>query len=260
LFGRGLVQTENDFGTQGTLPSHPELLDWLAAEFRDEGWSTKKLLKLIMSSATYRQSSAARPELAVVDSGNLLLARQNRIRVEAEIVRDLALSISGQLAPTIGGPGVYPPQEAGIYAFTQRAKNWKTSSGDDRYRRGMYTYFYRSAPYPMLETFDVPTFNATCTKRDRSNTPLQSLTIANSEAMFELATALGARIASHAADDPARVDFAFRNCFARPPTDHEASVLKTYLEQSRKRFNDEQKAWTAVARLLMNLDEFITRE
>jgi hypothetical protein len=260
LFGRGLVQTENDFGTQGTLPSHPELLDWLAAEFRDEGWSTKKLLKLIMSSATYRQSSAARPELAVVDSGNLLLARQNRIRVEAEIVRDLALSISGQLAPTIGGPGVYPPQEAGIYAFTQRAKNWKTSSGDDRYRRGMYTYFYRSAPYPMLETFDVPTFNATCTKRDRSNTPLQSLTIANSEAMFELATALGARIASHAADDPARVDFAFRNCFARPPTDHEASVLKTYLEQSRKRFDDEQKAWTAVARLLMNLDEFITRE
>ena len=267
LFGRGLVETENDFGIQGTLPTHPELLDWLADEFRRQGWSTKKLLKLIMNSATYRQTSVSRPELAVVDSGNRLLARQNRIRVEAEIVRDLALSVSGRLSPAIGGPGVYPPQEEGIYAFTQRKKNWKTSTGDDRFRRGMYTYFYRSAPYPMLETFDVPKFNATCTRRERSNTPLQSLTIANSAAMFELATESGQRImssvpvssASGTLDDE-RLTFAFRLCLSRAPEKHELAVLRRYLLQSRERFSDESEAWTAVARLLLNLDEFITRE
>ncbi|MEQ9409558.1 MAG: PSD1 and planctomycete cytochrome C domain-containing protein [Fuerstiella sp.] len=267
LFGRGLVETENDFGIQGTLPTHPELLDWLADEFRQQGWSTKKLIKLILMSATYRQSSAARPDLATIDPQNLLLARQNRIRVEAEIVRDLALSVSGMLSPEIGGPSVYPPQEEGVYAFTQRAKNWKTSSGQDRYRRGMYTYFYRSAPYPMLETFDVPKFNATCTRRDRSNTPLQSLTIANSEAMVELAEHFGRRIVREipAGDgstsaDAERLDFAFRTCFARSPKPEEATVVNEYLQRSRARFNDEQKSWTAVARLLMNLDEFINRE
>ena len=214
-----------------------------------------------MNSATYRQSSAARPDLDSIDKRNLLLARQNRIRVEAEIVRDLALAVSGKLSPKIGGPGVYPPQEAGVYAFTQRKKNWKTNSNEDRYRRGMYTFFYRSAPYPMLETFDVPKFNATCTRRDRSNTPLQSLTVSNSEAMFELATAFGQRIAEHPEDsDTARMTFAFRQSFARPPAERELNVLTRYLKQSRERFEDENKAWTAVARLLINLDEFITRE
>ncbi|MEK6233099.1 MAG: DUF1553 domain-containing protein, partial [Planctomycetales bacterium] len=196
LFGVGLVQTENDFGVQGTLPSHPELLDWLADEFQRLGWSQKKLIRLVMNSAVYRQSSAARADLTEIDPRNLLLARQNRIRVEAEIVRDLALSVAGKLSPKIGGPGVFPPQEQGVYAFTQRKKSWKTSTGEDRYRRGMYTFFYRSAPYPMLETFDSPKFNAACTQRDRSNTPLQSLTIANSQAMFELAGHFGARIAN----------------------------------------------------------------
>ena len=267
LFGRGLVETEDDFGTQGTLPSHPQLLDWLADEFRGQGWSTKNLLKLIMNSATYRQTSAARPELMSVDSGNVLLARQNRLRVEAEIVRDLALSVSGKLSPVIGGEGVYPPQESGIYAFTQRKKNWKTSADEDRYRRGMYTFFYRSAPYPMLETFDVPKFNDTCTHRDRSNTPLQSLTISNSEAMYELAQYFGQRILSNeavgsesAALDEERLIFAFRLCVSRQPRQHELVVLMRYLEQSRQVFTEEEKVWTAVARLLMNLDEFITRE
>ncbi len=266
LFGLGLVETENDFGIQGTLPTHPELLDWLADEFRRQGWSTKKLIRLIMNSATYRQSSKSRPELAAVDSRNLLLARQNRVRVEAEIVRDLALAVSGTLSPVIGGKSVYPPQEEGIYAFTQRKKNWKTSTGGDRYRRGMYTYFYRSAPYPMLETFDVPKFNTTCTHRGRSNTPLQSLTIANSEAMFELAEHFGQRILTSVsrksepeALDNDRLTFAFRLCFSRRPEQNESEILLRYLQQSRQRFPDEARTWTAVARLLMNLDEFITR-
>lgn len=261
LFGRGLVETENDFGIQGTLPTHPELLDWLSAEFRRLGWSQKKLIRLIMNSATYRQSSAARPELESIDRRNLLLARQNRIRVEAEIVRDLALAVSGKLSPRIGGPGVYPPQEQGVYAFTQRKKNWNTNTDENRFRRGMYTFFYRSAPYPMLETFDVPKFNATCTRRDRSNTPLQSLTVSNSEAMFELAQAFADRItAAVPENDEERLMFAFRTCFARPPSDRESGVLMRYLNESRNRFRDEGKSWTAVARLLMNLDEFITRE
>jgi len=262
LFGRGIVETENDFGIQGTLPTHPELLDWLASEFINRGWSTKKLLRLIMTSATYRQSSHARPDLISIDPRNLLLARQTRLRVEAEIVRDLALAASGMLSDKIGGPGVFPPQPAGVYAFTQRAKQWKTSQGEDRFRRGMYTFFYRSAPYPMLSTFDVPKFNTVCTSRDRSNTPLQSLTMANSESLLELAQHLGKRITDQVpgGSDRDRIEYAYRTCFARSPTDAEVERLTPYLERCRTRFKAEAKVWTAVARVLMNLDEFVTRE
>src|SRR5207237_6266692 len=149
-FGVGLVETENDFGTQGTPPSHPELLDWLASEFMGEpgtkvpgGWSMKKLHRLIVTSATYRQSSKARPELATIDPRNRLLSRQNRLRLDAEVVRDAALSVSGMLSRHVGGPSVYPPQPEGVYAFTQLNKDWKPSAGADRYRRGLYTYFWR---------------------------------------------------------------------------------------------------------------------
>jgi hypothetical protein len=262
LFGRGIVETENDFGIQGSLPTHPELLDWLASEFINRGWSTKNLLRLIMTSATYRQSSHARPDLNAIDPGNLLLARQSRLRVEAEIVRDIALAASGMLSDKIGGPGVFPPQPAGVYAFTQRAKQWKTSQGEDRFRRGMYTFFYRSAPYPMLSTFDVPKFNTVCTSRDRSNTPLQSLTMANSESLLELAGHLGKRITDQVPDgsDHERIEYAYRICFARLPTDAEVDRLEVYLQRCRARFKDDAKVWPAVARVLMNLDEFVTRE
>ncbi|MEO2028741.1 MAG: PSD1 and planctomycete cytochrome C domain-containing protein [Fuerstiella sp.] len=261
LFGRGLVETENDFGTQGTLPSHPELLDWLAAEFMQQGWSTKAMLRLLMTSAAYRQSSRTRPDLASIDPQNRLLARQSRLRVEAEIIRDLALAVSGKLSQKIGGPGVYPPQPDGVYAFTQRKKNWKTSQDEDRFRRGMYTFFYRSAPYPMLSTFDVPKFNQVCTSRDRSNTPLQSLTLANSEALFELAEIFGQRIIAEGGDsDPDRLQFAFRTSFARHPMAAEVARLQVYTQNVRKRFSEEDKVWTAVARVIMNLDEFVTRE
>jgi hypothetical protein len=286
LFGTGLVETENDFGLQGELPTHPELLDWLASEFVEQGWSMKRLLKLIANSATYRQSSArlADSQAERVDPLNRLLWRQNRIRVEGEIVRDLGLSVSGLLSDKIGGPSVHPPQPDGVYAFTQRNKNWKTSQGEDRYRRGMYTFFYRSAPYPMLTTFDAPKFNQTCTRRVRSNTPLQSLTVANDATMFEMAQGLARRALTESPSesdaDEDRLTRMFRHCFSRPPSETERAFLLEHLDRQREYFEQNADAaqavapsdlpeaipvptgaaWTATARVLLNLDEFITRE
>jgi len=278
-FGRGLVETENDFGMQGTPPTHPELLDWLAAEFVASGWSLKHLHRLIVSSATYRQSSHVRPDLAETDPLNKLLARQSRIRVEAEIVRDLALAVSGLLDDRIGGRSVFPPQPEGVYAFTQRSAAWPTSQGPDRYRRGLYTFFMRSAPYPMLGTFDAPDFNTVCTRRATSNTPLQSLAVANDQAMVELAQAFARRLLAAADNDPQRLEQAFRICFSRSPTDFERQRLMDYLDQQREQFAADPEsatrvagasepspslhnlaAWTSVARVLINLDEFITRQ
>src|SRR5262249_26010093 len=150
----GLVETENDFGTQGTLPSHPELLDWLGTEFIQQKWSMKAMHRLIATSATYRQSSRVRPELMVVDARNRLLARQNRLRLEAEVVRDVALAASGLLTPKLGGPSVFPPQPDGVFRLTQVQRTWQPSEGADRYRRGLYTYFWRSAAHPGLTAFD----------------------------------------------------------------------------------------------------------
>jgi hypothetical protein len=262
LFGRGLVETENDFGIQGSLPTHPNLLDWLASEFIRQGWSTKRLVRLIVTSASYRQSSHNRPDLASIDPDNLLLARQSRLRVEAEIIRDLSLAASGLLCNRVGGPSLFPPQPEGVYAFTQRKKNWKTSQGEDRYRRGLYTFFYRSAPYPMLSTFDVPKFNQSCTRRDRSNTPLQSLTMSNSDALFELTTAFGSRIMTEVEgeSDDERIEYGYRVSFSRPPNEQENAAMKRYVTQCRKRFDREAEVWRAIARVIMNLDEFVTRE
>src|SRR5262249_27416016 len=152
-FGRGIVATENDFGLQGERPTHPELLDWLADQFMAGGWSQKALHRLIVTSATYRQSSRASAAATASHPDNKTLSHQKRFRLEAEPIRDAALAASGLLSEEIGGPGVYPPQPQGIYRFTQQVKYWGTSSGADRYRRGMYTYFWRSSPYPFLKTF-----------------------------------------------------------------------------------------------------------
>lgn len=291
LFGHGLVETENDFGIQGTLPTHPELLDWLASEFIRQEWSTKQILRLIATSATYRQSSSLRQEPEPVqgqasgleiDPGNQLLWRQDRIRVEGEIVRDIGLAVSELLSDKIGGPSVYPPQPDGVYAFTQRSKNWRVSDGEDRFRRGMYTFFYRSAPYPMLTTFDAPKFNQTCTQRGRSNTPLQSLTVANDAAIVEMTKALASRVlAERRAPDTDRNQLVsmFRRCFTRPPSKAELQYLTSFLNEQRKHFGAqsnaakeaamnfsgnvtdvEAAAWISTARVLLNLDEFITRE
>ena len=284
-FGKGIVETENDFGMQSSFPTHPELLDWLASEFVDNGWSMKMLHKLIVTSATYRQSSYARVDLSEKDPSNHLLARQRRIRVEAGIIRDAALSASGLFSAEIGGPGVMPPQPEGVYAFTQRKVNWVSAKGPDRFRRAMYIKFFRSAPYPLLTTFDSPDFQSVCTSRVRSNTPLQSLTLANDEAMFELAQGLGARLmleieGMDRVANSERVRRAYALCFSRSPTKKEMDRVLAFQEQQRTSFSADPESaravapqvtpedfdfataasWTAVARALMNTDEFITRE
>jgi hypothetical protein len=258
FFGRGLVETENDFGMQGSLPTHPELLDWLAVEFVESGWSVKAMHKLIVSSATYRRSSTARPDLRDQDANNRLLARQSRVRVEAEIIRDAALSASGLLSRKIGGPGVYPPQPPEVFSFTQARKPWPESQGEDRFRRGMYTYIWRQSQHPLLTTFDAADAQTPCTRRNRSNTPLQALHLANDPVFIELAEGLGRRIVAEApADNGERVDYAFRLCFARTPTAAERDRVLKYLKAQD---GPEEAAWAAVGRVLINLDEFITRE
>ena len=173
LFGEGLVRTMNDFGARGDAPSHPALLNWLAGEFVQLKWSRKAMIRLITQSATYQQSSRHRPELSEIDPNNHLLHRQNRFRVQAETIRDLTLAASGQLSAKIGGPSVFPPLPPGV-AELSYANNfkWKTSNGEDQFRRGMYTFFKRTSPHPNLITFDCPDSNVTCVKRNISNTPL----------------------------------------------------------------------------------------
>ena len=267
-FGKGIVETENDFGMQGALPTHPELLDWLALEFMNSppltkggqrGWSMKHMHRLIVTSATYRQSSKMRPELDEKDPQNKLLARQNRLRLEAEIIRDASLSASGLLNPKIGGPGVYPPQPKEVFAFTQSKHPWPESTGPDRYRRGMYTFIWRQSQHPLLTTFDAPDAQTACTRRTRSNTPLQALHLANDPTFMEMAQALAKRILKEGpSDDATRVAYGFRLCFARTPTPEEHSRLLQYVSDQQQA--NREQAWTMLARVLLNLDEFVTRE
>jgi hypothetical protein len=271
-FGKGLVETENDFGIQGSLPTHPELLDWLALEFMNPAkaqdnrsvpggearWSMKRMHKLIVMSATYRQASKVRPDLADKDPQNKLLARQNRLRLDAEIIRDAALSASGLLTPKIGGSGVYPAQPREIFAFTQSNHPWPESRGPDRYRRGMYTFIWRQSQHPLLTTFDAPDAQAACTRRNRSNTPLQALHLANDPVFVEIAKGLGDRITKEGpADDVGKLAFAFKLCYSRSPSKLEQDRLLTYLGTQRQA---KMGPWTMVARVLLNLDEFVTRE
>ncbi|MFM7604972.1 MAG: DUF1553 domain-containing protein, partial [Prosthecobacter sp.] len=288
LFGEGLVHTVADFGVRGDPPTHPELLDWLADEFMKQGWSRKKILKTMMMSATYRQSSATPANLpakfAEIDPKNFLLWRQNRLRVEGEIVRDLYLGASGLLSAKVGGPSVYPPIPEGIDALSYAGNfKWTTSKGEDRYRRGMYTFFKRTAPHPDLTTFDCPDANTTNVRRTVSNTPLQALTTLNAEAFAEAAQALAKRVLGdmHLKDDGARLTRVFRYCVARIPTVKEISALQRLLDESRYTYQNgpaeeaksaigshiapntpvsENAAWVAVSRIVLNLDEFITRE
>ncbi|HKQ77212.1 MAG TPA: DUF1553 domain-containing protein, partial [Blastocatellia bacterium] len=265
---------------------HPELLDWLAGEFIRRGWSLKSMSRLIVMSATYRQASVARKDLNEVDPRNLLLARQERLRVEAEIVRDAALSASGLLNARIGGPSVRPPQPDGVYAFTQGRKNWITAVGTERFRRALYTRFYRSAPYPLFTTFDTTNFQTVCTRRQRSNTPLQSLTLANDPAFLEIAQGLAGRLVRDEPGDftaklDARLRHAFALCFSRTPNATELAVLRGFVERQAQSFASQpasakalapeelleaglteaqSAALVAAARALFNTDNFITRE
>lgn len=280
FFGIGLVETENDFGLQGSPPSHPELLDWLATEFIRNGWSVKSLHRTIVNSHTYQQASELRPELLERDPRNLLLARQSRIRLDAEIIRDVALDAAGLLSDKMGGPGVYPPQPEGIYVLTQVKKKWDTDKGEDRYRRGLYTYLWRSSPYPFLPTFDAPSPTMACTRRARSNTPLQALTLANDAAFVEMAQGLAARILKEGPDyEEGRIRYAWEVCFSREPSEAELTRMSEFVTRQKDMMSDnastealaksvglenipaaDQAAWLLTARVLMNLDEFITRE
>ena len=269
LFGEGLVATLNDFGVRGERPSHPELLDWLAAELIDRGWSRKALIKTIVFSRTYRQSSNHRLDLADRDPKNRLLARQNRFRVEAEIVRDLSLSAADMLTAKLGGPSVFPAMPAGVSDVNYNsAFKWKVSPEGDKYRRGLYTYFKRTAPHPNLITFDCPDSNVTCIKRTRSNTPLAALITLNNDTFTEAARALAKRVSK----DDKPLESAFRHCLSRKPLKEELQQLATLLDTSIDYYTEhpedaerlspmapERAPLTATVRVLLNLDEFLTR-
>jgi hypothetical protein len=282
LFGAGIVRTVNDFGVRGEKPSHPKLLDWLATMFRDEaGWSRKALIRLIVTSATYRQSSAHRSELLEDDPQNYLLARQNRLRAEAETVRDFSLGASGLLSKKVGGPSVFPPLPPGVTDLSYAGNfKWKTSQGEDRYRRGMYTFFKRTAPHPNLTTFDCPDANLACVQRQSSNTPLQALILLNNAVFTEAARVFGQRMLQlEGLSDEERLNRAFERCVARPMTGTETDQFVSLLGVSRKWYVDhpeeaktligtttiegvtasESAAWTATCRMMLNMDEFITR-
>jgi hypothetical protein len=280
-FGRGLVETENDFGTQGIPPTHPELLDWLATELIAQKWSLKAMHRFIATSATYRQSSRVRTDLADVDANNKLLARQSRLRLDAEIIRDVGLSASGLLNAKVGGPSVYPPQPDGVMTLGQSKREWMPSADADRFRRGMYTFFWRATPHPALMVFDSADGFSACTRRPRSNTPLQALTLLNDQAFVEFAQALAARILTTAAKtDSERIEQAFRWCLARKPSAVEHERLLELFGQELAAFEKSPRealamlpakrnqkvdpkqlaVWTTVSRVLLNLDETITRE
>lgn len=260
LFGRGIVETENDFGLQSIPPSHPELLDWLAIEFVESGWDMRHLIRTIVTSSTYRQSSHSRSEVDSLDPRNVLLARQNRLRLDAEIIRDNALVVSGLFNPTIGGPSVHPPQPDGVMSLGQRNVAWNESAGDDRYRRGMYTFFWRGTPYPALTVFDAPTAQFSCTRRVRSNTPLQALTLLNDPAYVEMAQAFGEEIQRGGEDDHQRIVYAFERAVGRQPTSEEIAILTDFVDRERAATQDDTATWVALARTIINTDEFITRE
>ena len=283
-FERGIVSTSDDFGVQGETPTHPVLLDVLAWNFRQDGWSVKRLHRAIISSATYRQTSASRPDLLDVDPENSLLARQHRTRVEAEVIRDLVLTASDMLARQIGGPSVRPPQPSEYTGLTYaNSAKWEVSQGGDAQRRGLYTFFQRTSPYPMLVTFDAPDSNTCLAMRSRSNTPLQALTLWNDTVFWDAARSLGRRVLTADLPDSVtkRAQYIFRICLARDPGAAELSAIIQLFEENRalgaadsKQMrlivgdlpgSDERKlpelmGWIAVARALMNLDEFVTKE
>jgi hypothetical protein len=292
FFGHGIVETSEDFGRQGEQPTHPELLDWLATEFTREETHFKALHRLIVTSATYRQSSHATPALIEKDPYNRLLARGPRFRLEAETVRDAVLAASGLLSPKVGGPSVFPDQPEGIWDNPYSDDKWTTSAGEDRWRRSLYTFARRTAPYPMLTTFDAPSREFCTVRRVRTNTPLQALTTLNDPAFFQAARALAARVEREAGPTPEeRADYAFLLCLARRPSAPERVGILAFRDQQRERLRHDPEAakailgvtaagpaagspagddddsllavraaWTMVANVILNLDETMTKE
>ena len=266
LFGRGLVETSEDFGSQGTPPSHPELLDWLATELVARGWSQKTLIKTMVMSATYRQASAVSPTLAERDPDNRLFARGPRVRMEAEMIRDAALAASGLLNAKMFGPSVFPLQPDGIWNMPYNSDKWVVSAGDERYRRSLYTFWRRTSPYPSFMTFDATSREFCTVRRVRTNTPLQALTLLNDPASFEAARALARRMMDGGSTAETRAAVGVKLVLSRPANPAELERLVTlYATESaayRKRGEAEFEAaaWTVVANVLLNLDEAVTKE
>jgi hypothetical protein len=280
FFGKGIVDPPNDFGLRGQPPSHPDLLDWLAAEYPHREWSGKAMQRMLVASATYRQSSHARPELHDRDPHNRWLARQEALRFNSDQVRDVSLAVSGLLQQRIGGPSVFPPQPDSVMNEGFYQHGWKESEGPDRHRRGVYTWIARLSPFAQNVTFDSPPTNSICTRRDRTNSPLQALTLLNDPVLFEAAQALSRRIMTEADAEPDRALVRlFRWSLAREPKQEELTTLTTYYRQQLSELAQqpevvaklvpaaideshkvEQAAWTNTASVVLNLSEFITRE
>ncbi len=279
IFGRGLVETSEDFGSQGETPSHPELLDWLAVEFMDSGWDMKKIQRLMVTSATYRQSSESTPDLIAKDPYNRLYGRGPRFRLEGEIVHDLALSDGGLLSSKMYGPSVFPYQPEGIWDVPYSSDKWVMSQGEDRYRRALYTYARRSAPYPSLVTFDGPSREFCTVRRVRTNTPLQALTALNDPFFFEAARAMALRMEQHGASDAERIAYGFQIALSRLPTTAESDRVLTFYRQQLTQYRKdpaaaarvmdrkapdaetaELAALTLASNVLMNMDEALTKE
>ncbi len=278
FFGRGIVRTAEDFGYQGASPSHPELLDWLAVELVNRGWSLKAMHRLIVTSATYRQSSSTDEIALAKDPTNVLLSRAPRMRLEAEQIRDVALRASGLLSTKIGGPSVFPPQPASVTSEgAYGGLEWKVSEGEDRYRRGTYTFAKRTAPYAMFTTFDGPSGEACVARREVSNTPLQMLTLLNDTVFVEAAQKLGRNLAGAAGTPEEKVTLLFRRCLTRAPAPEELARVVAFYTAQRVRLAAghpeaaslggpgdgdpaDRAAWTALARALLCVDEAITKE
>jgi hypothetical protein len=275
LFGVGIVETEEDFGSQGTMPTHPELLDWLAVDFRENGWSLKQILRTIVLSSTYRQSAATTVDKLDKDPQNRLLSRGPRFRLSAETVRDQALAASGLLTTKIGGPSVMPPQPPGVWKSTYSALQWENAIGPDRYRRGIYTYWKRTSPYPAMITFDAGSGEVCQIRRVRTNTPLQALVTLNDIAYVEAAGARAKRMSDIEVPIDAQLMHGFRLVLTRPPSDAELSRLREFYESMRSEYSQDQTAaaellkaantpdgdaaLVAVANVLLNLDETMVK-
>jgi len=281
LFGTGLVETENDFGVQTPPPSHPGLLDHLALEFRHHGRRFKPLIRSIVLSETYRQSSDVRPELAAVDASNRLVGRQRRLRLEAEVIRDISLQAGGVLSEKMLGPSVFPDQSPGVLDARATAAKWTPSEGQDRWRRGLYTWHWRLTPHPLKPLFDAPEGVTSCTRRDRSNVPVQSLALLNDVSFYTAARGLGRWSWLSGPKLADRVDTTMLRCLGRRPSPFERRVLLELNESQRATLQHdlaacrailgldagaadddlvERATWVLVARVILNLDEFFTRE
>ena len=283
LFGRGLVETEEDFGSQGAMPTHPELLDWLAVEYRDgTGWSLKQLLKTILLTNTYQQAYVQDETRASVDPRNLWLSRGTHFRLSAEVVRDQALGVAGLLSSKRGGPPVMPPQPAGLWRSTYSTARWITSPGEDRFRRGIYTYWKRTTPYPSMEVFDAPTREVCQVRRIATNTPLQALVTLNDPVYVEASIAMSIRWLGSSRSDQERLRQGVFQTLSRPVEADELTRLEALLQRARAYYAErpddakaylsdypipidssldskEVAAWAVVSSTLLNLDEFLTR-